>query len=191
MLEEFTSPALVLGRGLRILAMNHLARAFLFDMESVPARDRNLAKWIFLDPEARARYVDWASTASDIAAVLRAEAGASPNDRLLNELIGELAVKSQEFRCIWAEHKVSACLSGNMRIKHPEVGMIDVEYEALQVHGDQEQKLVLYAAAEGSPSAEALNLLASWTARPRGINGGSLRTTDTAGVTERQEEHRI
>jgi hypothetical protein len=78
-----------------------------------------------------------------------------------------------------------------MRIKHPEVGMIDVEYEALQVHGDQEQKLVLYAAAEGSPSAEALNLLASWTARPRGINGGSLRATDTAGVTERQEEHRI
>ena len=166
MLDEFNSPALVLGRGLQILAMNRLARTFLFDIEKVPAKDRNLAKWIFLDADARTRYVDWDATASDIAAVLRAEAGARPNDRFVSDLVGELAVKSQEFRCMWAEHKVSACLSGNMRIRHPEVGTIEVEYEAMQVHGEQEQKLVLYAAPEGSSSAEALNLLASWTAHP-------------------------
>lgn len=189
MLEEFNSPALVLGRGLQILAMNQLARSFLFDIEAVPARDRNLAKWIFLDPEARLRYVDWEGTAADMAAVLRAEAGANPNDRLVSDLVGELAVKSQDFRRMWADHRVSACLNGAMQIKHPDVGTIEVEYEALQVHGNQDQKLILYAAPEGSQSAEALNLLASWTARPH-LRESNPSSGNGAAATH-QEHHGV
>ncbi|MFJ9031039.1 helix-turn-helix transcriptional regulator [Streptomyces sp. NPDC102274] len=191
MLEEFNSPALVLGRGLQILAMNRLARSFLFDMDTVPARDRNLAKWIFLAPEARRRYVDWESNAADMAAVLRAEAGASPDDRLVSDLVGELAVKSHEFRRMWAEHHVSACLNGVMRIRHPDVGVIEVEYEALQVHGDQDQKLILYAAPEDSPSAEALSLLASWTARPSLPDHGLPRLPGLPATSTPAEHHDV
>ncbi|MFE2043176.1 helix-turn-helix transcriptional regulator [Streptomyces sp. NPDC059477] len=168
MLAQFGSPAQVLGRGLTVLAANQLARSLFFDPVQVPVKDRNLAKWLYLDPRARELHLDWEQHALDYAAVLRADTGAHPEDPALNELIGELAVQSDAFRTIWSAHKVSACLSGHMRLRHEDVGRIDLDYEALDIHGGQDQKIVVYTAAEGSPSAEALGLLASWTA-----SGGS------------------
>ncbi|MEV7289157.1 helix-turn-helix transcriptional regulator [Streptomyces sp. NPDC093252] len=187
MLEEFNSPGLVLGRGLQILAMNRLARSFLFDMEAVPAKDRNLAKWTFLAPEARSRYGDWESAASDLAAVLRAEAGAHPNDRYLGDLVGELATKSREFCHMWAQHTVSACLSGTLRIEHPETGTVEVDYEALHLPEEQDQKLVLYVAAEGSRSADALRLLASWYT-PAPDRGSMASDSGAAGLGQTRPE---
>ncbi|MER8070362.1 helix-turn-helix transcriptional regulator [Streptomyces sp. NPDC094034] len=166
MLAQFGSPAQVLGRGLTVLAANQLARAVFFDPAEFPVKDRNLAKWLFLHPRAKELHLDWRQHALDYAAVLRADVGSHPEDPALNELIGELAVKSAEFREIWSAHQVSACLSGHMRLRHEDVGRIDLDYEALDVHGGQDHKLVVYTAAEGSPSAEALALLASWTAGP-------------------------
>ncbi|MEU9336660.1 helix-turn-helix transcriptional regulator [Streptomyces sp. NPDC048290] len=166
MLAQFGSPAHVLGRGLTVLAANPLARALFVDPARVPVRDRNLAKWFYLDPRARRVHVDWERHALDYAAVLRADTGGHPEDPALNELIGELAVKSADFRAIWSAHQVSACLSGHMRLRHEDVGRIDLDYEALDLHGGQDLKLVVYTAAEGSASADALALLASWTAEP-------------------------
>lgn len=183
MLSAFArTPALVMGRGMQLLAMNELARAILFDMDAVPVRDRNLAKWIFLAPEARDRFADWDDIASEAAAVLRAEAGVNPDDPVLNELIGELSVKSPEFRCMWSEHKVRSCAFGSKRLIHPIAGRLTLDYEALAVPGVSDQKVVAYIAAEGSPSSDGLNLLASWIARPVGDPRAPVRpqATDAA-----------
>lgn len=159
-----TAPAFVLGRGMELLAMNSLARAVLFDFQSVPARDRNLARWTFLNPAARERYIEWQVVASDAAAILRMDAAESPNDRDLKELIGDLSIKSPDFARMWSRHNVYECTYGTKRLFHPAVGRIDVDFEALPVPGAIDQKLFVYTAPSGSPSAERLAMLASLTA---------------------------
>ena len=98
MLDAWTGqPAFVLGRRGDVLATNALARALLADFDAMPYRDRNLTRWILLDPAARDLYVDWAQIASEMVAILRLDAGAHPDDTRTTELVGELTLKSPEF----------------------------------------------------------------------------------------------
>jgi transcriptional regulator with XRE-family HTH domain len=156
------APAFVLGAGMQVLAANELARALFFDDGSLAAVGGNFIKWIFLTEPGRTRYVDWDDVASEATAVLRAEAGVKPKDAFLNELVGELSVKSTDFRRLWAEHKVYVCESGTKRVRHPVVGELVLDYEALPVPESGEQKLIVYVPAEHSAAADSLPLLGSW-----------------------------
>lgn len=156
------SGAFVLGIGMRILSMNGLARELLFDVERAAARDRNLARWTFLDPAARTRYLDWEAVASDAAAILRRDAAAAPDDPDLIALIGELTIRSDDFRRMWAEHKVFACTFGTKRLFHPLTGEIRIDYEAFEVPDAPGQKLFIYTTQPGTRSHEAMQILASW-----------------------------
>ena len=49
------------------------------------------------------------------------------------------------------------------RRHHPIVGDLTLQYEALAVTGDTDQVIGVYTAEPGSPSHEALRLLATWT----------------------------
>ena len=60
----------------------------------MPYRDRNLTRWILLEPAARELYVDWAQIAAEMVAILRLDAGAHPDDPRTTELVGELTLKS-------------------------------------------------------------------------------------------------
>ncbi|WP_205750231.1 helix-turn-helix transcriptional regulator [Cryobacterium sp. SO1] len=160
-----TSPAVVMGLGMRILAMNSLARSVYFDFTKVAPREQNLARWTFLSPEARILYSDWETAAAESAAVIRADAGSHPEDAALNELIGELTVRSEDFRRLWAQHGVHRCGFGTIRLAHPIAGPMSLDYQALDVPGEQDQKVVVYMAPEGSPSEDSLRLLSSWTAK--------------------------
>lgn len=157
------TPAFIVGRGLQVLASNRLARALITDFEALPQRERNLARFIFLDESARQVYVDWERVAAETAAVLRLDAGRNCEDRLFCELIGELAVKSEEFRTAWAAHDVSRRSHGSKRYRHPLVGEITIAYEAFTPPGDADQTLFVYTTESGSASETALQLLANLT----------------------------
>jgi transcriptional regulator with XRE-family HTH domain len=47
------APAILLGRRTDILAVNDAARAVFTNFSALPARERNAAHWILLDPDAR------------------------------------------------------------------------------------------------------------------------------------------
>lgn len=98
--------------------------------------------------------------------MLRYSAGRHPEDRQLNELIGELSVRSPEFRRWWADHNVRKHSTGTKHFHHPVVGDLTVGFESLYVGDNLEQNLVAYTVEPNSPSAEALGLLASWAATP-------------------------
>ncbi|MFD3665894.1 helix-turn-helix domain-containing protein [Streptomyces sp. NPDC058659] len=156
-------PALLLGRRLDILAWNRMARALMGDFATWEPEERNLARMIFRDPNARDLYIDWECKAVEVVSTLRLYAGCYPDDPLLLALVGELSVKSEEFRSLWAAHTVADKGHGTKRLRHPLVGEMTLSYESMKVAGDDpDLVLVTYHAEPGTASADALRLLAQW-----------------------------
>ncbi|MDQ2589238.1 helix-turn-helix transcriptional regulator [Saccharothrix yanglingensis] len=158
-------PAFVMGRRADILAWNPLADA-LYGFGGLGEEDRNSARHTFLRPEARTFYRDWPTVAADMVAFLRLDAGRYPDDARLAALVGELSVKDETFRTLWAQHKVMEKTHGTKLIAHPVVGDLDLDYESLRPAGDADFTLAVYTAKAGSPTEERLKLLASWAASP-------------------------
>ncbi|OAA19792.1 putative transcriptional regulator [Frankia sp. EI5c] len=168
-LDEAASPALVVGRRMDVLAMNRTSRALLGDFIALPARQRNYARFLFLDDNARDLHLDWATIAAEAVATLRLDAGQHPDDTELSALVGELSVKSTEFRRWWADHRVLIRTAGTKRYHHPVVGDLTLTYQNLKLSDDPEQTVLVYTAPAGSAAHTALRLLAHWntdTARP-------------------------
>ncbi|WP_046731681.1 helix-turn-helix transcriptional regulator [Streptomyces humi] len=155
------SPAFVLGRRMEVLAWNALADALLGFGALEPA-DRSMPRLVFLDPAAADFYPEWAAIAAQTVANLRISAGRYPDDPALTGLVGELSVKSADFRRLWADHEVKACAYGVKRVRHPVAGLLALPYETLTVPEDPDQTLVVYTPEPGSETAERLALLGSW-----------------------------
>ncbi|AKA02696.1 XRE family transcriptional regulator [Streptomyces noursei ZPM] len=159
------APAFVLGRRMDVLAWNDLGDAVVGFSRMAP-EDRNMPRQVFLDPRARELYPDWAAVAAETVAHLRLDAGQHPHDAQLTTLIGELSLRSEDFRRLWADHQVREKSYGVKRLHHPVVGELELPYETLAVPGEAGQLLVVYTAEPGSQTAERLQLLASWAATP-------------------------
>jgi hypothetical protein len=127
-------------------------------------RPANVARFLFLNPCAQDFFPDSQGTANDLVADLRTEAGRNPHDRGLQDLVGELSTRSQEFRTRWAAHNVRQHQTGRKRLHHPVVGDLELTYEVLALPADPELSLVVYGAEPGSASQDGLKLLASWAA---------------------------
>jgi transcriptional regulator with XRE-family HTH domain len=158
------APAYVRNGRLDILAANRLGRAVFAPVFDSPAKPVNVARFLFLDPVGPVFYHGWDRHASDTVALLRGEAGRNPTDRALSDLIGELSTRSEIFRTLWADHNVRQHRAGVKHFHHPVVGDISLAYESMELVADTGLVLNGYSAEPGSPSQDALNLLASWAA---------------------------
>jgi transcriptional regulator with XRE-family HTH domain len=159
-----TTPAYVRNARLDILAANRLAAALFAPILTSPAQPANNARFLFLDPAAPAFYPDWERQAQDVVAMLRTEAGHSPHDKALSNLIGELSTRSEHFRTWWAAHNVRFHRTGTKRFHHPVVGDLTLTFEALDLAADSGLRISAYSAEPGTPSDDALKLLATWAA---------------------------
>lgn len=181
LLDSMTNTAAFVRNGrLDILAANQLGYALyspVFDsrVSGDPRRSANLARFIFLDDQSAQFYRDWDGIAHQAAGSLRAEAGDAPYDRALTNLIGELSMHSQEFRERWAAHDVEYYRSGVQPFRHPPVGDLDLEYDALEIPADPGQTIIACSAEPGSAARDALDILASWAATQH--QTGQLDTT--------------
>lgn len=142
-----------------ILAVNHLGRAFFAPMFDSGA-SANMARFTYLDPRAQTFFVDWNRAARECVAALRTQAGRTPLDRELSDLVGELSTRSAEFAALWATHDVRLHRNIEKRFMHPIVGDLSLRYERLTVAGDPGLELFVYTAEPGSPSSDAFTLLA-------------------------------
>lgn len=170
-LESLTAPATISnGRG-DYLAANPVGRALyapLFDSREQPP---NSARFTFLDPTAQEFFADWEHAARDLVGHLRSEVGRNPYDRALSDLIGELSTRSEPFRTWWAAHDVRYHRTGIKRLRHPLVGELELSYDVMQLPADG-LRLAVFTAEAGTRSADALRLLASWSAEtPASLEG--------------------
>jgi hypothetical protein len=154
------TPAVVLDHCLTVVAHNALGRALF----AGHAYSEDLVRLVFLDPDARTFYPDWERVAVNTVGGLRSSAGTGHEDPRLIRTIGELSLKSPEFRRLWARHDIRQKTRETKRFRHPLVGELTLDYESLTVNSAPGRQLVVYQAAPGSPSEQALALLGSLTA---------------------------
>ncbi|MFF0191006.1 helix-turn-helix transcriptional regulator [Streptomyces sp. NPDC005244] len=160
-------PAFVRNGRMDLLAANQLARAFYADVYAAVGNQANLARFNFLDPASRRFYPDWDQAADVAVAILRTEAGRNPHDKELHDLVGELSTRSDDFRTRWGAHNVRHHGTGTKRFHHHAIGDLTLAYEGLDMAAEPGLTLTIYTAEPGSPSEEALRLLASWAATPQ------------------------
>ncbi|MFI9559762.1 helix-turn-helix transcriptional regulator [Nonomuraea endophytica] len=157
-------PAFVMGRRTDMLACNRLASLLFWNRPTPPDGPLNCARLVFLEEQTRSLFRDWEHKARETVAFLRLDAGRHPNDRALAALVGELSVKSADFRRLWAEHEVQERSAGRNILDHPLAGELVLDYESLRPGEQGDQVLVTYLAEPGSRTEEALRFLASWHA---------------------------
>ncbi|PZE64953.1 transcriptional regulator [Curtobacterium sp. MCPF17_018] len=158
------APAMIVNNRQDIVAANALGFAMHSDLVAAPARPMNFSRFIFLDPQARNFYQDWQRAAHTNVAILRREAGRTPNDKDLAALIGELSMRSDDFRELWAAHDVRRHYAGVKSFRHGVVGPLELHFQTLELAEDPGLALTIYPATPGSPTADALRVLASWAA---------------------------
>ncbi|BBA96456.1 putative DNA-binding protein [Actinacidiphila reveromycinica] len=156
-----TTPATVVGRSLTTLAANPLAVA----LNPYFAPGVGTLRAAFLEPGMRAYYRDWETMTAKTVAHLRSMVAGVDDPRVL-ELIGELSLRSERFRTLWARQDVRVKASGVTLLRHPQVGDLDLHYEKLALPEAPGQMLVTYHAQPGTASYERLHLLAHLAERP-------------------------
>ncbi|POX50544.1 transcriptional regulator [Streptomyces sp. Ru71] len=156
------SPAFVLNQRMEVLAWNALGDA-LNGFSRMAPEERCVPRQVFLDPAGRELFPEWHAVAAQTVAHLRLSAGLHADDPALCALVGELSLKSEDFRRLWADHEVRECAYGVKTLRHPVAGLLTLPYETLSVPADPEQTIVVYTPEPGSETAERLALLGSWT----------------------------
>lgn len=157
-----TVPVFIQNGRLDAVATNQLGAALFSPMFDGQAEPVNAARFVFLDARAQTFYRDWEANARQIVAILRAEAGRSPYDRTLSDLVGELSTQSDLFRRLWGAHDVRAHQNGIKRVHHPIVGDLDLTFEAMGLASESGLQMLVFSAEPQSRSFEGLQLLASW-----------------------------
>ncbi|GAA2307387.1 helix-turn-helix transcriptional regulator [Streptomyces kunmingensis] len=156
------SAALVMSATYEIIAWNALAAALMEDFSVLGRRDRNLVRRAFLGPYQDGGRLYGVSDAEEFSRTavhhLRATAARYPEDPEVRSLVAELLDGSEEFARLWADHEVTARPTLCKTFEHPAVGPVAVNCDILDIT-DRDQRVVIYTAAPGSPSEEALRLL--------------------------------
>ncbi len=171
LLDQLTeNPAIVLGKRMDILAWNTPATALYTDFAEIPAARRNYVRLLFTHPAMRALHMDWEHAAHTAVAALRMEAAKDPDDPDLAVLVGELSVQDSDFRNWWATHQVNSASYGTKHYRHPVVGELTLDCDTWDSPDGSGQRLMILTAEPGTPSHDALRILASWTAQPEKRN---------------------
>lgn len=159
-------PVWVTDLHMTVLASNHLCRELLTDF---PAREdlrRNFARFVFLDPLARQRLVDWQPLAKAFVAALRRRRGRYPDDAELEDLVADLHADGK-FAQWWTQYDIQCTQLVDQRIRHPVAGEIVVSWETLYPADETGQSITIGSVTPGSPHARALRDLATSLSRSR------------------------
>ena len=154
-------PVLLVGRRGDVLAHSALLAAVL---GRSLAPGTSFTRYLFCDPMARERILNWAEFAATSVAAMRREVARHPDDRRLVELIEELRAGDPDVARWWDDHRVRDYASVTKRIRHPAAGTLHFEIEIVYAPHEPDQRLVVYTAAPDSPTARVLPLLLSWDA---------------------------
>ncbi|MEI9421280.1 helix-turn-helix transcriptional regulator [Mesorhizobium sp. Cs1299R1N1] len=143
------SPALIKTATWDVVAWNRAAQIVMTDYSTLPPGQRNILRFMFLSPTIRAKQHDWENLARFVVGAFRADAARAGAVSEVAQLVDELCSASPEFAALWRENDVLSHGDGTKRLKHPELGDIELEYSAFAVDGRPDLSLTVYNPVDG------------------------------------------
>ncbi|GAA0441212.1 DNA-binding protein [Acrocarpospora corrugata] len=118
-------------------------------------------RW-FTDPLARRIFPeeDYPKHGRIFTAELRTAYSRLGTDSRAGQIVTALLEQSSEFVALWSAHEIGIPRSDTKRIRHPDLGILELHCQALQ-DPDQGQALLVYTATPGTESYEKLKLLSA------------------------------
>src|ERR1700753_2038426 len=113
------SPALIRTAIWDVVAWNRSATVMLTDYGSLPPAQRNILRFIFLDPRVRAAQYDWESVARMVGSAFRVDAARAGAAAEVEPLVEELCRRSPEFKALWRNNDVRSHGEGTKHMRHP------------------------------------------------------------------------
>ena len=157
------SPALIRTATWDVVAWNRAATLMLADYGSMPPKQRNVLRFIFLDPRVRAAQYDWESVARLVVASFRVDAARAGAASEVEPLVEELCRLSPEFEAMWRENDVRSHGEGVKHIRHPLLGPLALEYSVFAVDGRSDLSMVVYNPATPADADKIRSLIGSGT----------------------------
>jgi transcriptional regulator with XRE-family HTH domain len=156
------SPALIRTATWDVVAWNRAASAMLLDYGSLPPEQRNMLRFFFLDPRARAAHYDWDNMARLVLGAFRLDAVRAGAADEVEALVGELSRLSPEFKMMWRDNDVLGAYAHGEAVKHmrhPVLGPLAIEYSAFAVDGRPDLILAVYNPATPADAERIASLL--------------------------------
>ncbi|WP_314411640.1 helix-turn-helix transcriptional regulator [Streptomyces kroppenstedtii] len=176
LLGVMDTPAVVLGRHLDLLAWNTMAEVLLGSPAGLPSHRLNMLLLMFDDTLTDERSCsDWERQALDYIGMMRSAVAADPTHPRATAVVGELSIRSAEFRRLWARHDVGAAVSGTKTFHVPEVGDVVLDWDTYPLPGAPGSVMLVWTAEPGSPDADRLHILASLSATRSTVTGKRCR----------------
>ncbi|WP_237181050.1 helix-turn-helix transcriptional regulator [Roseomonas haemaphysalidis] len=138
------SPAIIKTATWDVLAWNRAAAAVLTDYGALPPGQRNILRLMFGQSRVRAAQHDWESVARFVVGAFRADAARAGAMSEVSQLVDELCQISPEFTALWRENEVGAHGGGTKRLRHPTLGVIELEYSSFVVEERSDLGMIVY-----------------------------------------------
>lgn len=139
------SPAIIKTATWDVVAWNRAAAAMLTDYSKLPREQRNILRLMFSNPRVRDAQDDWQSVARFVVGSFRADATRAGAGAEITQLVEELCRISPEFEALWRDNDiVPAHGEGVKRLRHPEIGLIELEFSVFAVDGRPELGMIVY-----------------------------------------------
>lgn len=161
------TPALIRTATWDVVAWNRAATVMLSDYGAVPPGERNVLRFMFLDPRVRAAQYDWESVARFVVSAFRVDAARAGAAAQVAPLVEELCRLSPEFNTMWRDNDVRSHGEGIKQIRHPVLGPIAFEYSAFAVDGRPDLSLLIYNPATPADSVKISSMVRSTTLNDR------------------------
>jgi transcriptional regulator with XRE-family HTH domain len=158
------SPALIRNAIWDVVAWNRAATVMLIDYGSLPPGQRNILRFIFLDPRVRAAQYDWDSVARFVVGAFRVDAARAGAAEEVEPLVDELCRLSPEFKAMWRDNDVRGHGEGLKHIRHPVLGPLAFEYSAFSVDGRPDLSMVVYNPATRADADKISSMIGSASA---------------------------
>jgi transcriptional regulator with XRE-family HTH domain len=154
------TPAMIRTATWNVVAWNRAATTMLMDYASLPPEQRNVVRFIMLDPRARAAQYDWDSVARFVVGAFRADVARAGATADVAALVDELRRLSPEFEAIWRDNDVRTHgFEAVKHIRHPVLGRIAFEYSAFAVDGRPDLTMVIYNPANPEDAEKISGLM--------------------------------
>ena len=138
------SPAIIKTATWDVIAWNRAAAVVLTDYAKLPPSGRNVLRLMFANARVRAAQEDWQSVARAVVAGFRADAARAGAGEEVAQLVEELSRLSPEFEALWRENDIIAYGEGIKRIRHPEIGLLELEFSVFAVDGRPDLGMLVY-----------------------------------------------